>query len=147
MVNYKKMYPNADVDPNLRVAVSYVEVGKPGEHGIAAKLPFKNMGDNFYRTSGFEFVEKDFNLKYTVTSENTAISPTGKNAFGELTLRIIDLETNEVVGQTEFPIETFFSGGYGPQLTISLPTKIIEKQKIGLTNDKNLLTQVRFQCN
>lgn len=147
----KKDYPESASDKEVRYFSKYLETGKPGQHGTTGPLPFhpQSQFSGIIITSGFEFDEKDFGLKFTVTAQDNAfIKKDGRDANGVLKLTVTNTVNGELISTSDFPIEMFFTGGYSiPQITVALPSHIIEQQKKDLTWDKDLLTQVRFQCN
>ena len=151
MRSVKKNYPNSPLDKEVRTFQEYLETGEAGQHGTAGLLPFhpESQFSGIIVTSGFEFIEKDFGLKFTVTAQdNTFIKLDGRDADGVLQLTVTDTVTGNLLSTSDFPVEMFFTGGYSiPQITVALPAQVIEKQKKDLTWDKDLLTQVRFQCN
>lgn len=151
MTSMKKHYPDSSSDKEVRYFFKYLETGEPGQHGKTGRLPFhpQSQFSGIIVTSGFEFVEKDFGLKFTVTAEENAyIKKDARDANGLLTLTITDTMTGNLISTSDFPIEMFFTGGYStPQITVALPSHVIEQQKKDLTWNKDLLTQVRFQCN
>lgn len=151
MTSIKKHYPDSPLDREVRTFSLYLETGKAGEHGTTQPLKIlpESQFSGYLKLTPFEFAESDFGLKYKVTDSGGAfIKRDAQDANGELTMTIEDSETGELVGTADFPIEMFFTGGYSiPQVTVGLPARVIEKQQKTLTWDKDLLTQVRFQCN
>lgn len=147
LVSRKRYDPNSP-DPETRVFVAYLETGEAGQHGASVALQ-TTTAHGFLRIVPFEFTEEDFGLRFELSvGGNAAIAVDEKMAFGDITLTVTDLVTGNLVGSSDFPIEQLFAGGYSiTQVTVGLPARLLESQKIGLTWNKNLLTQVRFQCN
>ena len=129
MRSVKKDYPDSSSDKEVRYFSKYLETGEPGQHGKTGSLPFhpQSQFSGIIVTSGFEFVEKDFGLKFTVTAQdNVYIKKDGRDASGVLQLMVTDTMTGDLISTSDFPIEMFFTGGYSiPQITVATQSAVL----------------------
>jgi hypothetical protein len=133
----------------------YVEVGRNGDRGTSARLPFGPDPSNaqVLEFGPFSYTDSDFGLVFNVNSA-VRISADAMQASGALQLTITDIQGLRLIDPVSVDTQAFRSTTpFGVEMTLNFVPELsqliqlqLDRISQGTARNRHLLTEVKFQC-